>query len=409
MLFISILLLVCNLFVVVHSSWLTKQAARSIIDEFKQAESAREEKPWRGHDRRPATPFISGDAFRNLCAPHICEDANRCRMEPENVSNGSCVFIKSDLFDMFMTHIAPQIKGTYVTVSHNGDLSTPDGQTDAPRIGMPKYEGMTRVMEQHRAGRLLAHHGQNLWWRNSTVEAGSQPRPPFLHCLPIGMEIRQYKVGSKPEAYADALQAHIVDAPEMSLEQLSLRPLLMIAFWPKSRVPDREKVLRYLGILSEPRPTNPFYNYTDCDHAQWLQGITMHKFVLAPFGHGLDTHRVYEILLMGGIPVMRKSSITSCFDDTDNYMGTISSTSHGGNTDNNKRGSLPIVVLNSWEELTKERLDKEWDRISAIPPERWDHTRLLFNHWADRVTNLKHQYGANNYADSFGAAGASKV
>jgi hypothetical protein len=44
-------------------------------------------------------------------------------------------------------------------------------------------------------------------------------------------------------------------------------------------------------------------------HSQWLKDITKHKFVLAPFGHGLfghglDTHRVSEILTMGGIPVI---------------------------------------------------------------------------------------------------------
>eukprot|EP00605_Chrysophyceae_sp_TOSAG23-4_P000500 GSChrysophyteH1.ASY1.ANO1.561.1 assembled CDS len=312
-------------------------------------------------------------------------------MTPEAVSNGSCVFIKSDMFDMFMTHVAPRIPGTYVTVAHNGDLSTPDGQTDAPRIGMPRYEAMTRVLEEHQKGRLLAHHGQNLWWRNYTADNGRQERPKFIHCLPIGMENRQYKVGSNPGAYAEALQAHVVDAPDYSVEELSARPLLMIAFWPKSRVPDREKVLRYLGVLSDPRPENPFYNYTDCDHTEWLQGIALHKFVLAPFGHGLDTHRVYEILLMGGIPVMRKSSITSCFDDSDNFMGNGSL----------KRGSLPLVILDSWDDLTKERLDKEWERLKDIPKNHWDHTRLLMDHWVGRIRNLTHAFDSKDYEKSF--------
>ena len=129
------------------------------------------------------------------------------------------------------------------------------------------------------------------------------------------------------------------------------------------RVPDREKVLKYLGVLSDPKPANPFYNYTDCDHDQWLEGIALHKFVLAPFGHGLDTHRVYEILLMGGIPVMRKSSITSCFDDSDNYMGKDQEPS--------SRGSLPLVLLDSWNDLTKERLDSEWERLKSIPQSRY--------------------------------------
>lgn len=56
-------------------------------------------------------------------------------------------------------------------------------------------------------------------------------------------------------------------------------------------------------------------------HPDWMQAITRHKFVLAPFGHGLDTHRLTEILLMGGVPVIRQSTISSCYDDTDNVIG----------------------------------------------------------------------------------------
>ena len=72
---------------------------------------------------------------------------------------------------------------------------------------------------------------------------------------------------------------------------------------------------------------------------------------------------MYEILLMGGIPVMRKSSITSCFDDSDNYMGKDQEPS--------SRGSLPLVLLDSWNDLTKERLDSEWERLKSIPQSRY--------------------------------------
>ena len=31
---------------------------------------------------------------------------------------------------------------------------------------------------------------------------------------------------------------------------------------------------------------------------------TQYKFILSPKGHGLDCHRTFEILLLGGIPVL---------------------------------------------------------------------------------------------------------
>ena len=105
-----------------------------------------------------------------------------------------------------------------------------------------------------------------------------------------------------------------------------------------------------------------------------------HRFVLAPFGHGLDTHRISEILLMGGIPVMRRSTITSCYDDSDNYYNANTTTPSSF-----KRGPLPIVLLDSWEQLNATRLEQEWEYFSKIPNSHWDWKRLYVDHWIERI------------------------
>jgi hypothetical protein len=189
-------------------------------------------------------------------------------------------------------------------------------------------------------------------------------------------ENRQYKVGSRLHVYIDALRRNIIEKPKYTPEQSNKRPLLLIAFYPKSRVPDRHKVLQTIGAIpprGQPKPTNTWYNETDLSHLEWLDAVGEHRFVLAPFGHGLDTHRISEILMMGGIPVMRRSTISSCYDDTDSSWNGV------------KRGSLPIVLLNSWNDLTKEKLELEWERLSKIPPETWDWKRLFINHWTSRI------------------------
>ena len=242
---------------------------------------------------------------------------------------------------------------------------------------MPKYIVSDILAKEYKAGRLIAHHGQNLWWKNCSFT----PRPEFSHCLPIGFENRQYNIGKNVHVYAEALKRNIIDRPLLDIEAQKKKPLLLIAFYPKSRVPDRHKVLSILGVFpprGQPKPKNPFYNYTDLNHIQWLDAIVEHRFVLAPFGHGLDTHRVSEILLMGGIPVMRKSSISSCYDDSDNYLNKNKAV---------KRGSIPVVIVDKWEDVTKERLELEWERIAKIPPSQWDWKRLFINHWIERILN----------------------
>ena len=66
----------------VNSQWLTKESAQWAINEFERLEAERSQIRFRGIDRRIATPFITGDGFRDYCSPHACEESNRCRMDP---------------------------------------------------------------------------------------------------------------------------------------------------------------------------------------------------------------------------------------------------------------------------------------------------------------------------------------
>jgi hypothetical protein len=351
------------------ASFLPKKVAEWALKEFEKLEEERQKIAVKGPDRRGSEPFVTGDGLRTYCQ-HVCEDFNRCRMDPDVVLRGECIFVKTDFFDFFAKEVIPRIRNPYIIVSHNGDLSAPDGQDDAPRIGMSRYVTSDILEREYRSGRLLAHHAQNLWWKNKTI---ASPRPEYAHCLPIGFENRQYPIGKQVHVYVDALKQYVL---QRHLPPSDQRPLLLIAFYPKSRVPDRQKVLSILGVIQpkgKPKPENPFYNYTDLDHKQWLEAIGYHKFVLAPFGHGLDTHRISEILLMGGIPVMRRSTISSCYDDSDNVVGNVT------------RGSLPVVLVDRWEDVTKERLEAEWERLNRFPHDHWDWKRLFMYHWVDRI------------------------
>lgn len=371
------ILLLCFFIKIPAYDWLSPEVGQHIINLFESREANRTQV--RGTDRRSSSPFISGDGFRDICQ-HICDESNRCRFSPENVKDGECIFVKTDFFEFFVRDVTSRIKGKYVIITHNGDLSAPDGQDDAPRIGMPKYVVSDILEREFNAGRLIAHHAQNLWWTNNT----HRPRPPFLHCLPIGIEDRQYPMGKHVHRYIPALMRNVVNRPNrnMSIEEASKKPLILIAFYPKSRIPDRQKVLHLIGAIppkGQPKPVNPFYNETDLSHDEWLDAIVHHRFVLAPFGHGLDTHRLYEIFLMGGIPVTRRSTITSCYDDSDNVVNGLT------------RGkSLPIVILDSWKDLTKERLEMEWQRIVQIPKTSWDWKRLIIDQWFDRIQIKSH-------------------
>jgi hypothetical protein len=187
--------------------------------------------------------LLSGDGFREYCSPNICDETNRCKINGTAVKDGQCVFVKSDFFEYFVKNVIKEIPGKYILVTHNGDLSVPDGQNDAPRIGMSKYITSDLLKTEYEKGRLISLYAQNLWWRNISAT----PRPNFTHCIPIGFENRQYKMGSKVAQYGYALQNNVIGRLSRTREDKDRLPLLLVAFYPKSRVPDRMKV--FLDLL----------------------------------------------------------------------------------------------------------------------------------------------------------------
>jgi hypothetical protein len=127
--------------------------------------------------------------------------------------------------------------------------------------------------------------------------------------------------------------------------------LLLLAFKPA--YPDRRDAKAALG--GKPFVTDGMFKWQE-----YLQQLTAHNFVVVPHAHGLDTHRMWEALLAGCIPVTRRSTLDSQFE------------------------GLPVVFVDTWEMVTKELLDAEYKRIVADSTlHKWG--RMFLPYWAARL------------------------
>lgn len=90
----------------------------------------------------------------------------------------------------------------------------------------------------------------------------------------------------------------------------------------------------------------------------FLENARNHDFVLCPRGNGVDTHRLWETLYMGSIPIV------------------ISDIAH---TDWN---DLPILFVNSWEDVTEEFLQKQLYRIQNTS---WNLKKLHVGYWIKHI------------------------
>ena len=90
----------------------------------------------------------------------------------------------------------------------------------------------------------------------------------------------------------------------------------------------------------------------------YIDNVYNHKFVLSPEGNGMDTHRTWECLYMGTIPIEKR------------------------NINNQFYADFPICFVDDWKQVTKTFLEREYTRIKKIS---WDREKLGFEYWKNKI------------------------
>ena len=92
----------------------------------------------------------------------------------------------------------------------------------------------------------------------------------------------------------------------------------------------------------------------------FMEEILNHYFVLCPEGNGIDTHRLWEVLYLGRIPVVTSNISVESFKD------------------------LPMLIIPSWEYLNKKILQKYLEDFQSgkIP---YSLEKLSFSYWEKKI------------------------
>ena len=94
---------------------------------------------------------------------------------------------------------------------------------------------------------------------------------------------------------------------------------------------------------------------------EYLDNIYNHKFVACPEGNGIDTHRTWETLYMGSIPIEKRNINNGFYRD------------------------LPICFVDEWAICTPEFLNSEYLRIKK---ENWNLEKLTFSYWEKKIRDV---------------------
>ena len=275
-------------------------------------------------DRRDTSPFA--------CGPEWHRQAYR------RIADGQVVFVRTGFIRRWVREVLPTIR----PATRRFALVTSDG----PRTD---YQVPSEVLNASEVNILLGHPSLVRWYSTNALDRRVRPLPlgldfhtrartgrllwPQLSALWRGSRNELIRPQRTPAEQESELLELVRTLPPTG----SRRLCAWADFQFERSNPKRQRLWRQLR--SRPFVVAPSSLMTSRAEL-WRAKSRACMFDLSPPGHGFDTHRTWESLALGMIPIV----LSSPMDDL--YKG------------------LPVVCVRSYADVTEERL-REWAAEAA--------------------------------------------
>ena len=123
---------------------------------------------------------------------------------------------------------------------------------------------------------------------------------------------------------------------------------------------------RYFLLNSLKAKPNFIIENKKLENEEYLLKLNKYKFVICPLGNGIDTHRIWETLYAGSIPVILDKITFECLD------------------------GLPVIKLKSFKRLSLDKILEE----SKKNNKNFNFEKLNFDYW-NKIINLKKEEKSN--------------
>ncbi|HJZ23196.1 MAG TPA: hypothetical protein VJ201_01965 [Candidatus Babeliales bacterium] len=281
------------------------------------------------NERRSSEPYITGDTFRQLS--HFVFDESAADFDPAKITKPSIIFVKNDHFFPKVykhDHLKKFFQEYHPLISHKYILITHNGDRSAPGEFLSYLDDP----------KIIHWFGQNTSIKN---------HPKFTP-IPIGIANKYWAHGD-PDIFDNAIRKAVYAQKKF---------LLYSNFEPSNMFAKRQPVIDY---FSDKRFC---YKAARKKINLYLAELAESKFVLCPEGCGLDCHRMWETLLMGSIPVMQRSTLSPLFE------------------------GLPVVIVDTWSDVTKDFLEKKWQEFcSQDIRKEYRLEKIYVSYWKNLILN----------------------
>jgi hypothetical protein len=265
--------------------------------------------------RRTIDPFISGDTFRLRCK-HIIDEHNQT-LDIATIQENDTIFVKTDYIQGFY-QVSSHIKVPFKLITHNSDYPT------------------TMLSEDN----IIDLTSRCKWFAQNNTSK-------YITSIPIGLQNNQW---------VHSLYVY---------KNLCRYPFQVKDLFRKPR-----NNLLYLGMNTD---TNPYRkNIVEYIEKQlniknirldWEDYIKMLKesvFCICPEGNGIDTHRVWECLYSGCIPIVKQGTTPDLLEE------------------------LPVLFVKEWTDINIDFLVEEYNKIKKGV---YNFDKLFINYWNNIIFN----------------------
>ncbi len=275
--------------------------------------------------RISSTPFVSGDTFRKY-ADHVMDEIKTFKVG--DLKDNDKVFIKTDFLEQFIQSDLKNINKKVVVLIHNSDYS------------------FDKIHAENFADREIIVFSQNLNLDFTNYKN--------IYPLPIGIENRSYFMNGKLSNFKKVMNKQI---PK------SNNNLVLCAFNPTTN-PERNNILE----LSSKNKLINFLRFSS--HQEFLVEVSKHKFNLCPEGNGIDTHRFWESLIVGTIPIVKNNYLIKNFESI----------------------GVPCYVLNEWSELDNLNENDLNSYFDLNKNNLKENKSYYFSFWKEFIENKAEQF-----------------
>ncbi len=268
---------------------------------------------------RPSSkPYLSGDTLRNF-SDHIFDESKS--IDPKNIKNKDIVFVNTDVIDIFFRTIFQEIKNDFILITHNSDVNIESSHLE--------------MIDS----RVIHWFAQNLNIENKEK----------VSLIPIGLEnLRRLKHGRR-KWFSD---------PNKEKTKFILSSFNEFTNYKKRG--EINSTFRD-NILID---VNKFEKVED-----YFSNLQDYRFIICPEGNGLDTHRIWEGILVNTFPILKISNFTQILQNE----------------------GIPAIYIEKWEEINDFK-EKDLNKIYQDLLKTNTKEYILFNYWKDRINNIRNNY-----------------